>query len=144
MTDTSPQAIQVLAAVLFGIALLHTFAARQFERLAARFPRHSGLFHLLGEVEVVFGFWAIVLVLLMAVAQGPDAALAYAESRQYTEPLFVFVVMVVAGTRPILQAVRAAVDAVAARLPRPIRSRAPGCAWRPCRWPARSSPSRPP
>jgi hypothetical protein len=119
MTDTSPQAIQVLAAVLFGIALLHTFAARQFERLAARFPRHSGLFHLLGEVEVVFGFWAIVLVLLMAVAQGPDAALAYAESRQYTEPLFVFVVMVVAGTRPILQAVRAAVDAVAARLPAP-------------------------
>ena len=31
------------------------------ERLAHRYPRHAGVFHLLGEVEVVFGFWAIVL-----------------------------------------------------------------------------------
>jgi hypothetical protein len=117
MTDTSPQPIQILAAVLFGIALLHTFAARQFERLARRFPRHEGLFHLLGEVEVVFGFWAVVLVVLIAAVDGTQAALAYAEGRQYAEPLFVFVVMVVAATRPILLAVRSAVDAMAARLP---------------------------
>jgi len=58
--------IDLVAAVLFGVAVLHTFAAKLFERLATRYPRHSGLFHLLGEVEVVFGFWAIVLVLLMA------------------------------------------------------------------------------
>ena len=56
------QPIDLIAAGLFGLALLHTFAAKQFERLARRFPRHAGLFHLLGEVEVVFGFWAIVLV----------------------------------------------------------------------------------
>ena len=49
-------AVDVIAAVLFGVAVLHTFLAKQFERLAHRFPRHSGLFHLLGEVEVVFGF----------------------------------------------------------------------------------------
>jgi hypothetical protein len=61
---------------------------------------------LLGEVEVVFGFWAFVLVLAMAFITGPDAATAYAESRHYTEPLFVFVVMVVAASRPVLDAVR--------------------------------------
>src|SRR5690349_4458014 len=117
MTNIAPHTIDIVAAVLLGIALVHTFTARQFERLANRFPAHAGLFHLLGEIEVVFGFWAIVLVLLLAAIQGPGAALAYAESRQYTEPLFVFVVMVVAATRPILQGVRSAVHALAARLP---------------------------
>ena len=105
--------------MLFGVALLHTFSAHQFERLSRRFPRHAGLFHLLGEVEVVFGFWAMVLVLGLALVAGGDQALAYAESRNYTEPLFVFVVMVVAGSRPVLAAVRSAVDALARRLPVP-------------------------
>jgi hypothetical protein len=111
--------MQVLAAVLFAAALLHTFAAKQFERLAHRFPRHAGAFHLLGEVEVVFGFWAVVLVAAMAVVGGGDHALAYAESRQYTEPLFVFVVMVIAASRPIVQAVFSATGALARGLPVP-------------------------
>jgi hypothetical protein len=84
-----PHSIDLLAAAIFGLALLHTFGAKLFERLAHRVPRHAGLFHLLGEVEVVFGFWAIVLVVVMALAIGGGPALDYAESRQYTEPLFV-------------------------------------------------------
>ncbi|RZJ03653.1 MAG: hypothetical protein EOO54_25700, partial [Haliea sp.] len=115
MPDTS--SVQIVAAALFGLALLHTFSVKLFERLSLRFPRHAGLFHLLGEIEVVFGFWAIVLVLAMALLIGPSQALAYAESRQYTEPLFVFVVMVVAGSRPILEAIRLGVDFLARRLP---------------------------
>ncbi len=116
MTDLS---IEHLAAVLFGIALAHTFAARQFERLAHRYPRHGGLFHLLGEVEVVFGFWAIVLVVAMALMQDATTALAYAESRNYTEPLFVFVVMVIAASRPILDLVLRTIAAVARLMPLP-------------------------
>ena len=109
--------IDLIAAVLFAIALAHTFATRLFEKLAHRFPRHAGLFHLLGEVEVVFGFWAIVLVLAIALVSGADQALLYAESRQYTEPLFVFVVMVVAASRPVLQVVVTAVNGMARFLP---------------------------
>lgn len=111
--------IDVVAALLFGVAVLHTFAAKQFERLAHRYPRHAGLFHLLGEVEVVFGFWAIVLVLSMALIGGAGSALEYAESRNYTEPLFVFVVMVVAASRPVLQTVLAVVHALARKSPLP-------------------------
>jgi hypothetical protein len=111
------QTVQVIAAAIFGAALVHTFATKFFERLSHRFPRHAGLFHLLGEVEVVFGFWAIVLVLTMALISGSGQALAYAESREYTEPLFVFVVMVVAASRPILQSVVAAVNAFARLMP---------------------------
>ncbi len=98
--------MQAIGAGLFACALLHTFAAKSFERFAHRYPRHAGLFHLLGEVEVVFGFWAFVLIVVMALVSGGVEAIAYAESRQYTEPLFVFVVMVVAASRPILEIVR--------------------------------------
>lgn len=105
MNPTQEPAVQVIAAIIFAVALLHTFAAKQFERLAHRYPRHAGLFHLLGEVEVVFGFWAIVLVLVMALVIGGGDALSYAESRNYTEPLFVFVVMVIAASRPVLATV---------------------------------------
>ncbi|MDB5897124.1 MAG: hypothetical protein JWP41_726 [Ramlibacter sp.] len=109
--------VQFLAAAIFAVALAHTFAVSVFARLAHRFPRHGGLLHLLGEVEVVFGFWAIVLVLLMALLGGGSSALAYAESRNYDEPLFVFVVMVVAASRPVLQTVQLVVRAVARRAP---------------------------
>ncbi len=43
--------IQLISAVIFGLALLHTFAAKSFEVLAHRHPRHAGVFHLLGEVK---------------------------------------------------------------------------------------------
>ena len=96
------QTIQLVGAILFGLALLHTFAAKSFEILSHRHPRHAGLFHLLGEVEVVFGFWAFILIAAIALLSGGEAAIHYAESRQYTEPLFVFTVMVVAASRPVL------------------------------------------
>jgi hypothetical protein len=105
--------IQLIGAILFGLALVHTFAAKSFEILAHRHPRHAGLLHLLGEVEVVFGFWAAILIVAIAIAAGGQNAIAYAESRQYTEPLFVFVVMVVAASWPVLNAVQRALQALA-------------------------------
>jgi len=116
-----PQPIESIAACLFAAALIHTFAAKPLERLAHRWPRHAGLFHLLGEVEVVFGFWAIVLIVAMALALGSGEAIAYAESRDYTEPLFVFVVMVIAGSRPVLATVANFVHAASRLMPLPAR-----------------------
>lgn len=109
--------INIIAAVLFAIALVHTFAAKSFERLAEHHPEHAGLLHLLGEIEVVFGFWACILLVVMALAVGGTEAIAYAESRQYTEPLFVFVVMIVAASKPVLEAVKALVAAIATLAP---------------------------
>jgi len=114
---TPDRALELVALGIFVLALLHTFAARQLERLSRRFPRHAGLFHLLGEIEVVFGFWAIVLIVAMVAMAGGAQALAYAESRNYTEPLFVFVVMVMAASRPILATVVRAVDRLAGTVP---------------------------
>ena len=113
----APQPADLLATALLALALLHTFGAGLIERWAHRFPRHAGLFHLLGEVEVVFGFWAVVLVLALALVSGGDAALHYAESRDYTEPLFVFVVMVIAASRPVLETIRRLIGFAAGALP---------------------------
>ena len=109
--------IETVGAVLFALALLHTFSAKWFEAQSERFPSHAGLFHLLGEVEVVFGFWAIVLIIAMALIGGGASAVAYAESRHYTEPLFVFVVMVVAASRPVLELVSRLTAALARMAP---------------------------
>lgn len=115
--DNINNSINTIAAVLFAIALIHTFATKYFERLADLHPRHAGLFHLLGEIEVVFGFWAFVLIALMALVLGGKQAIDYVESRQYTEPLFVFVIMVVAASRPVLEAVKGVIGALAALAP---------------------------
>ena len=113
----SPTTVQIAGAVIFALALVHTFSTALFERLARWYPRHEGTFHLLGEVEVVFGFWAMVLVLFTMLADGKDAAIAYVDGRNFTEPLFVFAIMVVAGSRPILQLSTLLVKALARLLP---------------------------
>jgi hypothetical protein len=115
----NPTLIQSVAAAIFGIALLHTFSTKFFENLANRHPSHAGIFHLLGEVEVVFGFWAMVLVILLFALEGKQEAVAYVDSRNFTEPMFVFAIMIVAGSRPILDLATLIVRAVARLVPLP-------------------------
>ena len=62
--------IEITGAALFALAVLHTFSTRYFEHLAHTRTAHAGVWHLLGEVETVFGFWAFVLLLFMALAYG--------------------------------------------------------------------------
>lgn len=113
----NPTVVQLAGAILFAVALVHTFSTALFDRLARRYPKHEGTFHLLGEVEVVFGFWAMVLVLFTFLVSGKDEAIRYVDSRNFSEPLFVFAIMVVAGSRPILQMSTLLVKALARLLP---------------------------
>lgn len=115
----NPSTMELIGAGLFAVALLHTFSTKFFERLAHTRPTHAGLWHLLGEVEVVFGFWALVLVVLMFALQGKAAATHYLDTRNYTEPLFVFAIMVAAASKPVLQLAGAATRFLARRLPLP-------------------------
>lgn len=98
----APSALQIAAASIFAIALVHTFATKYFERLAHTHTAHARLFHLLGEVEVVFGFWAMILLAAMMVFSGRETATRYIDSRDFTEPMFVFAIMVVAASKPVL------------------------------------------
>jgi predicted cation transporter len=115
----NPTTIQIIAAFLFAIAIIHTFSTKFFERLAQAQPKHAGTWHLLGEVEVVFGFWALVLVLLMFAIEGKQVATQYVDSRNYTEPMFVFAIMVIAGSKPILRFAMICVRTIALFIPLP-------------------------
>ncbi|MCB0272219.1 MAG: putative Na+/H+ antiporter [Bdellovibrionales bacterium] len=98
--------IDHLATGCFGLAVLHTFLTSTFTKLAHRFPDGSvkeNLFHLLGEVEVVFGFWAGVFFVLYAFSSSFDEAVRTIDGINFTEPLFVFAVMTVASTKPIIE-----------------------------------------
>ncbi|NQW34686.1 MAG: putative Na+/H+ antiporter [Methylophilales bacterium] len=107
MLDTS--FVNMIGAILFLVAIIHTFSTKKFEHLARINPRYSGILHLLGEVEIVFGFWAMILILFMFGIEGKESAVGYVESRNFTEPMFVFVIMVIAATKPILQLSRSIV-----------------------------------
>ena len=117
MSALHTPALLWLAAAVFALALIHSFSTHWFEHLAHTRPRHAGLWHLLGEVEIVFGLWATVLMLLSFGLIGQNATLEYLESRNFTEPLFVFAIMVIAGTRPVLALARAGVLRLAAMWP---------------------------
>lgn len=110
---------QYVAAVLFGIAVLHTFSVSLFAKLGHRFPAHHGAFHLLSEVEAVFGIWSMVLFAWLIFAEGLSKAVDYADTRNYTEPLFVFVIMVVAASRPIMEIAKGLVEVISKLIPLP-------------------------
>lgn len=111
--------IQLTGATLFGLAVVHTFSTKYFEHLAHTRPSHAGLWHLLGEVEAVFGFWAFVLLVFMAGAMGWGAASDYLDNTRFVEPMFVFVIMVISASRPILQLVSDLVKKLAVVIPLP-------------------------
>jgi hypothetical protein len=113
----NPHVIEIFAAALFALAVVHTFSTRYFEHLAHTRTAHSGLWHLLGEVETVFGFWALLLLAAMALWLGWGAATEYLDSRRFVEPMFVFVIMVMAASRPVMQLASDATAAAARVLP---------------------------
>ncbi len=115
----TPSTIELIGTALFAIAIVHTFSTAFFEHLAHTRPAHAGLWHLLGEVEVVFGFWSVVLIAAMFLTDGAAAATHYLDSRNFTEPMFVFSIMVIAGTRPILHAATTGVRMLSKALPLP-------------------------
>ena len=122
----NPSAVQVMATVLFGLAVLHTFAVKRFAHWAHRYPEGSiqeNVLHFLAETEVVFGVWAAALFVgIMAVKGSVHAAVEYIEGLNFTEPKFVLVVMVVAATRPVVWLAERLVVAMSRLIPgrRPV------------------------
>lgn len=129
----SPLPIELLSTTCFGLAVLHTFMVKRFQAWAARARPGSpseNLLHLLGEVEVVFGLWAGLFLSGVALAWGPELAITFLEGRHvlgdgrtvslgFDEPLFVFVVMGIASTRPVLDAATRLITAFSKLLPLP-------------------------
>ena len=111
----NPTTLQIVGTVLFALAVIHTFLVKKFEHIAHKYPEGSigeNFFHFLGEVEAVFGMWAAVFIGFYAFQNGfavydenhhvIGGALHYLESLNFTEPAFVFVIMCMAATKPVI------------------------------------------
>lgn len=112
----------LVALIIFFVAILHTFMASRFIATAKKWEKayeekqkaglkdrnsvHMGaaLFHFLGEVEAVFGIWAIALAAAIVTFYDWQTFVLYiGHSVDYTEVMFVVVIMTLASTRPILK-----------------------------------------
>ncbi|MBL7716505.1 MAG: putative Na+/H+ antiporter [Bdellovibrionales bacterium] len=115
-----------VASICFLTAIIHTFSVSYFQSVARRYRSGSvaeNLFHLLGEVEVVFGLWAFVFVGFLMFSGGTGYAIQYLETRNFTEPAFVFVILVMCATRPVLEVAQQVIESVAAMIPSKILGR---------------------
>lgn len=102
----NPTVIQLSATIIFAIAILHTFLVSKFAHIAHKYPEGSigeNFFHFMAEVEAVFGMWAAVFLCIVIGVEGFSGPVHYLESLNFTEPGFVFVIMAMAGTRPVIK-----------------------------------------
>jgi len=120
-----------IATGIFALAILHTFAASWFaarahaiqhrcdqRAIAEGRPKRPSVraesLHFLGEIEVVFGLWAVVLLVAIDAYEGWGTARHYLnDTVNYTEPLFVVVIMALASTRPVVGFAEALLQRVA-------------------------------
>lgn len=109
-----------VATAIFLLAVIHTFVAHRFTALSHQMQhkldrerRAQGLepepstvaelLHFFGEVEVIFGLWAVVLVAAITLWFDWSTARDYlTASVDYTESLFVVVIMAIAATQPVV------------------------------------------
>lgn len=131
----------LVATVIFFLAICHTFLTAKFRHWAhvaeekhaagvAQRPVRTDrdedgipdevsfkgqMLHFLGEVEAVFGIWVLVLIGAITYYYNWNAVLDYiGHGVKFTEPMFVVVIMAIAGTRPVLRFAETSLRAVAA------------------------------
>ncbi|MCH9627793.1 MAG: hypothetical protein S4CHLAM2_14370 [Chlamydiales bacterium] len=107
---------QIFSTLIFALAVVHTFLTPTLysysqklgakKRLYPRRWRHyhflSEIFYLISEVEVVFGIWLVPLLVASTLIRGWDVTLEYVNTRSYTHALYITVILVVIGSRPII------------------------------------------
>ena len=143
--------VNLAATLIFLLAIIHTFMAGRIRHwshdVEARYQRtrkeegrpaevgedgepversfFGQILHFFGEVEAIFGIWAVVLAVVIVGCKGLDTAINYlGHSVNYTEAMFVVVVMAMAATRPVLDLVESLMQRVAS-----LGKGSPGAWW---------------
>ena len=122
--------LNLVAALVFLCAIIHTFLARKFLSISLRLKDRcdilqwleghpeeghihaknhdrllfrAELFHFMGEVEAVFGIWLIPLFIAIILFHGWQAMVDYVEHVDTSQATFVVVIMAMAGSKPIMR-----------------------------------------
>lgn len=131
VTRAQAEPLNAIATGLFILAILHTFVAPRFLAASHRLREkaqsaggtgdsdHPNVFraeilHFFGEIEAVFGLWCVPLIAAVTAMKGWKPAEAWVgHGVNFTEPVFVVVVMAIASTRPVLQFAEGAIGLLA-------------------------------
>ncbi len=110
------QPFNLVAAILFVFAIIHTFLAHNFTVISQRWRKQNmklgiepvdsfgvGVMHFMGEIEVVFGMWAIPLFALISYNYSWLTAISYFDHIEFVEPMFVVIIMIIASSGPIIK-----------------------------------------
>ncbi|MES2616151.1 MAG: putative Na+/H+ antiporter [Bdellovibrionota bacterium] len=114
------QTILTIATALFIAAVIHTLLTKKILHLAHSIKKYlvlQKIVHFLGEVEVIFGVWAFILILTIAFMRGTTASINYMTSVSFTEAVFVFVIMCMTATRPVVYVTTTFIKMLAVMLP---------------------------
>lgn len=131
--------LNLIATVIFVLAITHTFLAAQFQKRSRNLERRlqqleeevdqpgadipaekrdhlifwAQFYHFMGEIEAVFGIWLIPLFLAIILFKGWAAMVAYVGHVNVADAVFVVVIMAIAGSLPILHLAEQAISQVA-------------------------------
>lgn len=117
----------LVATLIFFLAIAHTFIAPYFLGLSHKMQKSfqskkqsegevsiaAELLHFVGEVEVVFGLWVVVLLLAFSAMFDMNTAINYVNSVNYTEPVFIVIIMTLAATKPVFDITRLCLGKIA-------------------------------
>jgi hypothetical protein len=107
----------LIALIFFICAVLHTLSVHKIHHWARtleakQIPLREGEKHprslrvqalyFLSEIEIVFAVWAIPLFITITLFYGLPIAVEYMNTRDYTEALFIVVILAITSTRPIV------------------------------------------
>ena len=131
--------LNLIATVIFALAITHTFLAANFQKRSRDFERRllqleeelaqpgadfpaakrdhlifwAQFYHFMGEIEAVFGIWLIPLFIAIVLFKGWDTMAAYVGHVNAADAVFVVVIMAIAGSLPILRLAEQAISQVA-------------------------------
>ncbi|BDS08476.1 membrane protein [Oceaniferula spumae] len=124
----SEQPFLVVASIIFLLAIIHTFFAVPLTKYSHKLQHeHDSMirkqkeaagesakaddmvsfkatfFHFLGEIEAIFGIWVLVLIAAIIGFYDVETVKSYITTVNFTEPMFVVIIMALASTRPVLR-----------------------------------------
>lgn len=120
-TRLDQEPFNAVVTIIFFLAIAHSLSVNYFIKKAHELEHHHELlkqegkvtresrsmratiYHFLGEVEVVFGLWSIVLGGAFASYFNWHTFVTYINGLSYKEPMFIIVIMIIASSRPILK-----------------------------------------
>lgn len=122
------QPFLLVASIIFVCAIVHTFFAVPITKYAHKVQHDhdadirrqksaqgepatakdmvsfkATMLHFLGEIEAIFGIWVIALMGAIIGFYDVEAVKSYIARVNFTEPMFVVIIMALASTRPVLR-----------------------------------------